>query len=137
MLDKLRGKHRGDTIAVVASGPSTADLFISSPSVTIGVNGAAFLGHKFDYFLCGDKNAHTKDWFTVECSHIRVIANLVASMDRFLYPDDKFPDLERLTVPQHEQRKVRRIPKPVSPHLTYLYKWYVEDRLDEIGRAHV
>lgn len=130
MLDRLRRRHRGDIISIVASGPS-ADLFKKGADVTIGVNGAAFLKRKFDYFLCGDKNAHTKDWFTVECSYVRVIAKLVASMDEILFPPKKFPNLRRMAVPQHEQRKVRHVPEPVPPHLTFKYKWYAEGRLDE------
>jgi len=129
MLDRLRKRHRGDTISIVASGPS-ANLF-KGAAVTIGVNGAALMGHEFDYFLCGDKNAYIKDWFTVECARVRVIAKLVASMDEVLYPRDKFPGLRRLAVPQHEQYKLGHIPAPISPHLTFLYKWYSEGRLDE------
>jgi len=130
MLDRLRKKHSGDIVSVAASGPS-ADLFKKGADITIGVNGAAFLDHKFDYFLCGDKNSYTKDWFTVECSYVRVIARLVASMDIILYPEKKFPNLERLAVPQHEQRKVRHVPEPIPQHLIYSYKWYAEGRLAE------
>jgi len=97
--------------------------------VTIAVNGSAFLGHKFDYFLCGDKNAHTKDWFDVDCSYVRVIAKIVASMDKILYPAERFPDLERLAVPQHEQHRVKSLPDPVPPHITFRYRWYVEGRM--------
>jgi len=129
MLDRLRRRHCGDTVSIVASGPS-ADLF-KDGAVTIGVNGAAFLKHKFDYFLCGDKNSYTKDWFSIDCSYVRVIARLVASMDRILYPDDKFPSLERLAVPQHEQRRIKHLPEPVPPHLTYKYLWYGKGRLNE------
>lgn len=129
MLDRVRRRHRGDTISIVASGPS-ADIFKGGP-VTIAVNGAAFLEHKFDYFLCGDKNAHTKDWFTVDCSYVRAVAKLVASMDEILFPPKKFPKLNRIAVPQHEQRKVHHVPEPIPPHLTFLYRWYAEDRLSE------
>ena len=130
MLDRLRRKCSGDTISIVASGTS-AGLFKDGDNVSIGVNGAALLGCKFDYFLCGDKNSHKKDWFAVECSHVRVVSRQVASMDRILYPDKQFPRLRRITVAQHDQNKVKHIPNPVSPHLTFKYKWYVGNRLDE------
>ena len=130
MLNRLRKRHLGDTISIVASGPS-ASLFKQGAGATIGVNGAAFMDRRFDYFLCGDKNAFAKDWFTKECSYVRVVARLVASMDLILYPEKKYPKLKRMAVPQHEQRKVRHIPNPVSPHLTFLYRWYAEGRLSE------
>jgi hypothetical protein len=127
MLERLRNRHKGDTISIVASGPS-AELF-KRGDVTIAVNGSAFLDYKFDYFLCGDKNAHSKDWFSVDCSYVRVIARIVASMDKILYPDNIFPKLERLAVPQHEQGKVKYLPNPIPPHITFKYRWYTEGRI--------
>lgn len=128
MLARLRDAHKGTTIAIVASGP-TAVMFDGACDVSIAVNGAALLGKRFDYFLCGDKFAPDKDWFYVDCSSVRVIARIVATMDKFLYPDDRYPKLKRMAMPQQQQHHTRRIPPPISPHLTFRYRWFHDGEL--------
>ena len=124
MLRRLHNKHPNSTVAIIASGPSAVMAADCKCDISIGVNGAAVLGRRFDYFMCGDCTAHLKDWFTVDCANIRVIARIVATMDYLLYPAHKYPKLIRMAVPQHQQHSLRRLQPPVNPHLTFKYKWY-------------
>ena len=121
MIQKLRGVYKNSTIAVVGSSP-TAQLYKGDCDISIAVNGAALLGPRFNYFLCGDWKAPLRDWWTVDTADVRVIATLVSLMDYQLYPEDKFPGLERNAVPAHEAKKVSKQPPPIHPHLTFRYR---------------
>ncbi len=121
MIKNLWDKHPGARIAVVGSGPS-ADLYPGNAQISIGVNGAALLGPRYDYFLAGDHNAPAREWFNINCSNIRVIAELIATTDKQLYPDIAFPDLVRMAVPVHKRRDIPEVPRPVSPHITFKYR---------------
>lgn len=128
MLRLLHKKHIGKSVSIVGSGPS-ADLFNSSTDISIGVNGAAYLGKKFDYFLCGDNNSHRYKWFREKCSDVRVISKLVASLDYQLYPKEFDQVVRRLSVPQHKQKMVKDLLCPVYPHITFEYRWFKPGRL--------
>jgi hypothetical protein len=127
MIKSLHGIYKGATVAIVGSGP-TAVEFKNQHDLSIGVNGAAKLGKRFNYFMCGDARSSFNDWFNIDCSAIRVIAKLTASVDKILYPPDLFPDLERLIVPTAKQSTIK-IPPPIEPHRTFMYKWWKPDRL--------
>lgn len=131
MLHLLHNLHTNKSASIVASGPS-AKKYNGSTDISIGVNGAAFLGKKFDYFLCGDNNAHKYSWFKEKCSDVRVISRLVASMDYQLYPEDF--DIVRRSVPQHKQRLVQDLMCPVYPHIIFNYRWYGLGRLGKKDR---
>ena len=120
MLSNLVDRHRDASVAIVGSGPQ-AMMYEGNCDISIAVNGAALLGHRFNYFMCGDQYSHTRDWFCVNCSEVRIIAALVASMDHQLYPMERFGNLNRVAVPAHEQDNVQNLPRPVPPHLIYLY----------------
>jgi len=128
MINKLANRHSGSTVAIIGSAPSVS-MYGGGYGVDVAVNGAALLGRKFTYFLYGDKNSHNRSWFTVNCSQIRIGARIVASYDKILYPPDLYPNLDRLSVPSHHQKKVLHIPNPIEPHLLFNYKWYKPNRL--------
>lgn len=128
MISELYNRHQGCRVAVVGSGP-TAGLFRGDCDISIAVNGAALLPHRFAYFMCGDPNSHLNDWFKADCADTRVIADLVATQDRQLYPDNMYYGLLRMAVPQHEHSKLGILPPPQSPHLIYTYRAFNGDRL--------
>ncbi len=123
MLDAIRGKHQGSSISIIASGPS-AILFNGSGDVSIGVNGAAVLGRHYNYFLYGDHRSHQNDWFGVRCSDVRIGARIVASMDKIMYPESRFANIERIAVPAHKQYLASTVPEPIAPHLIFKYSTY-------------
>ena len=127
MIRSLLGIYKGATVAIVGSGP-TAVAFKHSKAVSIGVNGAAKLGKRFDYFMCGDTRSSSYDWFNIDCSRVRVIAKLTAAPDKILYPPALFPDIKRVAAPTAKQNSVI-LPPPAKPHITFMYKWYKPDRL--------
>lgn len=112
-------------MAVVGSGPS-ASSYPGEAQISIGVNGAALLGPKYDYFLAGDHNAPQREWFGVNCSRVRVIAELIATTDKQLYPDHMYPRLRRMAVPVHKRRDIPEVPVPVDPHCTFKYRSFKE-----------
>lgn len=128
MIKSLIDAHKGATVAIVGSGPTAIDFLKSTQDVSIGVNGAAKLGKKFDYFMCGDAKSSTYDWFNINCSKVRVIAKLTASMDKILYPSELFPDIKRVAVKTAKQGDIV-LPPPIEPHRTFMYKWWKPDRL--------
>jgi hypothetical protein len=130
MIKSLYKIHDNKTIAVVGSGPTAVDFLHSSADISIGVNGAAKLGKKFDYFMCGDVRSSSYDWFEVDCSRVRIIAKLTASLDKILYPLDIFPDIERAAVITTKQHTLN-LPVPIEPHLTFVYKWHKPGRLQQ------
>jgi hypothetical protein len=129
MIKSLHGIHKGETIAIVGSGP-TATRFLGQESTSIGVNGAAKLGKRFKYFMCGDARSPHFDWFSIDCSAVRIIAKLTAAPDKILYPLELFPDIKRVAVATAKQNTVK-LPSPVEPHRTFMYKWYKPERLKE------
>ncbi|MCK9558465.1 MAG: hypothetical protein M0R50_10550 [Candidatus Cloacimonetes bacterium] len=130
MIKLLHNIAKGATIAVVGSGPTATDFIHSKNDISIGVNGAAKLGQKFDYFMCGDTRSSCFDWFNIDCSRVRVIAKLTAAPDKILYPIELFPDIKRIAVITAKQNTIK-LPRPVEPHLTFMYKWYRQERLKE------
>ena len=128
MIKALHNIHKGATIAVVGSGPTAIDFVKSESTISIGVNGAAKLGKRFDYFICGDVRSSVFDWFSIDCSKTRVIAKLTASLDNILYPTALFPDIKRVAVATTKQSSVK-LPPPIEPHLTFEYRWYKPKRL--------
>ena len=119
MLERLRLRHHGATIAIVGSA-STATLYDPSDSdISIGVNGAALLGHRFDYFACADRMAPERDWFAVNCAPCRVIARAIASCDRQLYPDRFDIFLPHREAFAFEDQDKAMLPEPVPPHCIY------------------
>jgi hypothetical protein len=128
MLHLLHNKHKGKSASIIASGP-TAIKYDESTDISIAVNGAAFMEKQFDYFLCGDHNSHNFSWFKIQCSTVRVVSRLVASMDSQLYPKDFDEILDRKAVPAHKQRQVGNLLCPIYPHVLFNYRWYKEGRL--------
>ena len=128
MIKSLHHAHDGAAISIVGSGPTAIDFNKSKSDISIGVNGAAKLGKKFDYFMCGDAKSSAYDWFSIDCSRVRIIAKLTAAPDKILYPVELFPNIKRMAVITAKQSTVS-LPPPVKPHLTFMYKWYKPDRL--------
>lgn len=128
MITALHMAHEGAVVSIVGSGPTATEYLKHKHDVSIGVNGAAKLGVKFDYFMCGDDKSPTFDWFKIDCAKTRVIAKIIAACDTFLYPEDKFNSLHRITVPAAKQASVK-LPPPVWPHFTFMYRWFKMDRL--------
>jgi hypothetical protein len=128
MIKSLYDIYKGSTIAIVGSGPTATEFIKKENEIAIGVNGAAKLGKLFDYFMCGDAQSSSFDWFNINCSRVRIIAKLTAAPDRILYPVELFPNIKRIAVQTIKQNSLD-LPLPVKPHLTFLYKWYSSDRL--------
>jgi hypothetical protein len=123
MIQQLYDIHRGKTIAVVGSGPTAAAFDPHDSDHAIGVNGAAMLAHRgfyLDYFLCGSQHSPRRPWFVLDCARTRIICVRFALHDRYLYPDEQYPELERQSYPLDDIDEIR-LPPPVSPHLTYRY----------------
>jgi hypothetical protein len=128
MIELLKNKHEGKSASIIASGPS-AGLYDGTTDISIGVNGAAYLGKHFDYFLCGDKNSHKFDWFKINCSDHRVVAKLCASNDYQLYPKEFNSIIERKSVASHQQKKLASLICPVYPHYIFTYRWFKRNHL--------
>lgn len=128
MIAHLHNKHVGSHVAIIGSSPS-ALLYSGDCDVSIGVNGASLLGYQFDYYVVGDPHAPDREWFTAKCARSRIIANIVATLDRQLYPDYLYPNLDRRAIFDNTQSHlVADIPQPVSPHHWFPYA-PIEDHL--------
>jgi hypothetical protein len=123
MIERLYDIHRGKTIAVVGSGPTATAFDPRDNDNSIGVNGAAMLayrGIRLDYFLCGSQHSPRQPWFAVDCAATRIICARFALQDRYLYPNELYPDLVRMSYPVGDIDEIR-LPSPAPPHLTYRY----------------
>ena len=128
MIQSLRDNHTGSRIAVVGSGP-TATLYRGACDVSLAINGAALLPHHFSYFICGDPRSPHMNWFYVNCSDVRIVADLVATCDQRLYPHNQYPSINRLAVYQHQKDMLGEIPEPVYPHLIFRFERFSRDQL--------
>ncbi len=84
MIDRLKNKHFGASIAVLGSAPSVK-LFKVLEDVVIGVNGAGTMLKVGDYFLSSDQCAHSKSWFLDLDKKMTCILRAVSAIysDRF------------------------------------------------------
>lgn len=87
MLAAYLGAHRGETIAVLGSGPSLAS-FAGREPIAIAVNGAAACDVPYRYFTCGDIEAPQREWFYGSRRHRarRIVASFLAPSDEVLFP---------------------------------------------------
>lgn len=118
---RFRNIHCGKSIAIVGSGPS-AILYSDNHDISIGVNGASKLGPHYNYYMCGDSHSFNRDWFNINCSDVRVIGNVVATMDKIIYPQSVYGNMERFFVRTLDNEKLNKIPDPIEPHFVYKYK---------------
>ena len=88
-LEKFRGIHKGERIAVLGSGP-TLELYDGDPSLAIAVNGAAEIDRPYRYFVCGDPESPERPWFYASRKQdsVRIVSSYVAPFDSVLYPDE-------------------------------------------------
>lgn len=86
-IGELRGRHRGQSIAILGSGPSLS-RFSGKQDIVIAVNGGAFSPFRYQYFVCGDQIAPKRSWFhqSKKFDATRIISSFLAPFDPFLYP---------------------------------------------------
>jgi hypothetical protein len=132
LIRQLKNKHFDEPIAILGSGPSL-ELYCGDPVTAIAVNGGADATRPYSYFMCGDINSPTRDWFLSSkvCGATRIIASFLAPSDPILYPDpvDREKILAKSTVHKYpylghrklEYYSFRPVVKPKSPHLYYRY----------------
>lgn len=128
LISSLAGKHCESKTAVIGSGP-TASLYRGDCDISIAVNGAALLPYRFNYFMCGDVTSPERNWFYVDCADIRVIADLVATCDKKLYPVSKYPKIKRITTHQHLRCNLGTVPNPEPPHIVFSYCPFKAEKL--------
>jgi hypothetical protein len=90
MIADLKDGFRRSKIVVLGSGPSLA-LFQGGYDCAIAVNGASFVDHKYDIFLCGDFQSPKREWFlsSERMNSARIIANFLAPFDPIVVPEIK------------------------------------------------
>jgi hypothetical protein len=88
MTAALRNQARNMRLAILGSGPSLS-LFRGGYDRTIAVNGASLSDCKYDYFMCGDFQSPTREWFlsSQRIGATRVVANFLAPFDPVVIPD--------------------------------------------------
>jgi hypothetical protein len=76
-------------LAILGSGPSLS-LFRGGYDCTIAVNGASFTDYKYDYFMCGDFQSPTREWFlsSQRINATRIVANFLAPFDPIVVPNE-------------------------------------------------
>jgi len=99
-------------------------MLYSGSECSIAVNGAALLPYKFNYFMCGDSRSHLRRWFDIDCSEVRIVAELIATLDYKLYPGVYNGLIDRRSYGVTQQLSIPKLPDPVIPHLTYKYRSY-------------
>lgn len=111
-IQRLYGVFAGATISIVGSGRTALTFRPEECDVSIGINGAALLGPRFDYFLCMAPEAPERDWFYPDCSDTRIIESRIAPFDHRLYPKSLSESLGR--TPFYEPPP--DLPEPAGPH---------------------
>lgn len=130
MISELHDRHRGRSVAIVGSSPSATLFTPQICDISIGLNGSALLGYRFDYFMCSDPDSHKRDWFYVDCSVSRVIAASIASMDFFLYPEALSHTLRQRVAAGWSDQYAIRLPVPRKPHFFYYRRLPTKSGLD-------
>ena len=131
LIGTLRGKHQGQTLAILASGPSLL-AYRGDADVALAVNGAAFVDEPYQYFLCGDIVSAQRSWFTESSKFnaARIVSSFVAPFDPLLYPDATQRQTMQASLPIAAAAKTRRMSllykyepseKVSSPHLWFQY----------------
>lgn len=132
-LDSIRAKHRGDTIAILGSGPSLAS-FTGAQSIAIAVNGAAFSKIPYHYFVCGDALSPQRSWFLASTMYdaTRIVSSFVAPHDPLLFPAVEVRRrLQRQTAFDLYEYEPDAMPTP--PHLWFQYESAPISRFDQLS----
>ena len=88
MVTELKNHFKRSKLAILGSGPSLP-LFRGGYDCAIAVNGASFVDHKYDYFMCGDFQSSQREWFlsSQRMNSARIIANFLAPFDPIVVPE--------------------------------------------------
>jgi len=121
LSNRFKNIHKGKSIAIIGSGPS-AILYDEDQDISIGVNGASRLGPHFTYYMCGDSCSDKRDWFFVNCSDVRIIGNVIATMDEIIFPSEMFPKIDRFSVKVLNNPRLKNVPEPIKPHFVFPYQ---------------
>ena len=128
MIQTLKDKHKGATIAIIGSGP-TANVYCEKEDIAIALNGAIQLDKKIDYFMAFDNSVPYLNYYYTSKKATRLIGANIASVDKVLYPN--LPDRQRKLIIGSNVTEVNfhlKSLKPVSPHLY----WYFQLRREPV-----
>ena len=89
-IDKYRNIHKKSKIAILGSSP-TLELYENKEDISIAVNGAPLClseNYKINYFMCGDKDSHDRQWFlsSEKFNAIRIVSSFVLPYDPIIIP---------------------------------------------------
>src|SRR3989344_4517121 len=88
-IDKYRNIHKKSKIAILGSSP-TLELYENKEDISIAVNGAPLClseNYKINYFMCGDKDSHDRQWFlsSEKFNAISIVSFIIAGLGIKLY----------------------------------------------------
>src|SRR3989338_10292781 len=93
MVNSIRGKHAGISVAVLGSS-TTLGLFKGEQPISIAVNGAAKVVAS-TYFVCADIRGSKRDWFYASpYTTTRIVSSYISPFDKLCFPSPD--DRERL-----------------------------------------
>ncbi len=142
LLGSIRAKHRGQTLTILASGPSLS-VFKGRSDVVMALNGAAFVDERYDYFLCGDAASAQRPWFleSAKFQATRIVSSFVAPFDPILFPNGVQRQVMQAAVPFDAAVARRRMSglynyepseKVAPPHLWFQYEHPPLSRFGEV-----
>lgn len=119
MIQSLRNKHEGSTIAVIGSGP-TAQKFAAKEDVSIAINGGVLVDQPLTYFQAFDLTLDKKEYFYKKPEVTRIIGAGLAPVDKLLYPN--LQDRLRRKGRGHTVKELELPVAPKEPHCFFLYE---------------
>ncbi len=141
-IELLKGKHSGESIAVLGSSP-TIDLYRGEEDVSIAVNGSVLCDsvREADYFLCGDRKSNKRSWFepSFKIARHRVVPTFVAPYDPAVIPDSKVRRVlvEALHAAEHYKQFVHDSLQPAPGHTIFQYAPFLREPTISPSQTHL
>jgi len=116
MIQQLKNRHYGKSIAVVGSGP-TAIQYAGQEDIAIAINQAIALDQHFDYFQCFDTSWRDREEFGMQPEAIRILglelsAMLTGDPESFLFRYTDKRTIPELPFDFHELTNIGNIAVP-------------------------
>lgn len=90
MIQQLRDVAKGASVAIIGSGATATD-YKGKEDLAIAVNGGILNTGPIQYFMAGDRQAATRQWWMSSLdkkSAARILSSYLAPFDQLCYPDE-------------------------------------------------
>jgi hypothetical protein len=132
MIQNLKDKHAGKSIAIIGSGP-TARMYREKEDIAIALNGSILLDKKIDYFMAFDCSVPNLEYYYHNKNITRLLGANIVSLDRIVYPDLMDRQRKIITGCYVNETNFHLLSNaPKSPHSYWFFKFRKEPIFDRL-----